>query len=208
MTDKIQMTSIHFVVGWGDNDSCGREATVSTWDDATAQLNAWDRSFGSALHGIDYRVTFEDGFTHTGTVQLGGSYPGGAFNEKLAAGIRSRFELVKGSFLDKTGENREQAIVVGAKYDYGCNTSEPAIADLARLVPFLEANAGADVSLSIAGREDVPVLIFNDGDQLLATTQEEAEYLVRQWRIMNNIHPFLGGEVPLVEPATASTNTI
>lgn len=210
MPDKIQMKSIHLVLATGLTVNCGKEAVLDTWEAATAKLKEWDH-VGAGLQGIDYVVTFEDGFEHSGLIQTGGSGENGnhsAFNEYVAAAVHRMMRWEKGSFIDRTGENREKAIVVGAKYDYACSTEEEPLADKNLLRPFMHENEGTDAGISVAGKDDTPVLIFADGDHLLTSTTREAEYLLRQWRIMNNIHPFLGGDVPLIEEPTATAYTM
>ena len=53
--------------------------------------------------------------------------------------------------------------------------------------------------MTLAGAEDEHVLVFETGEPLAVGTLADAEYLQRQWRIMNGIHPLLGGREPLFD---------
>jgi hypothetical protein len=103
-------------------------------------------------------------------------------------------------FIDKTGEKRLEAIVIGARYDFGCDTSEPPLTDPAVLEDYLNPQTeGRDAGIMLAGRDDTPVIVFADGEHLPARDAATSQYLLRQWRIMNNIHPVLGGDNLLIE---------
>lgn len=207
MPSKIRMLSIELVQATGTDVECRRRATVHDWDAADPILRNWD---SDRPEKVDYLVSFEDGETMEGTVQIG---PAGedfgfrSFKSDVTSGLRSLMSLDPEranfrKFVDKTGEKRLQAIAIGAKYDFGCNTSEPAVTDASVLEDYLNPDTdGRDAGVMLAGREDTPTLIFADGQPLMAESAEAAQYLLRQWRIMNNIHPIIGGESVLVEEA-------
>lgn len=213
MPPKIRMLSIELVQATGTDVECRRRATVHEWDAADPILRDWD---SDRPEKVDYVVNFEDGETMQGTVQIGpagDNYGFRSFKSDVTRGLRSLMSLDPEranfrKFVDKTGEKRLQAIAVGAKYDFGCDTREPAVADASVLEDYLNPETkGRDAGIMLAGREDTPTLVFADGQPLMAENADAAHYLLRQWRIMNNIHPILGGENVLIEESAAYGHT-
>lgn len=205
MPSKIRMLSIELAQATGTLEECKRRATVHEWDAADPILRRWD---SDRPEKVDYTIRFEDGETMEGTVEIGPAgqrYGFRSFKSDVTSGLRALMSLdpEKASFrkfIDKTGEKRLRAIAIGAKYDFGCDTSEPAIADASVLEDYLNADTeGRDAGVTLAGAEDTPTIIFADGQPLMTESDDVAQYLLRQWRIMNNIHPVLGGDAPLLD---------
>jgi hypothetical protein len=207
MPQKIRMVKIELAQATGTEAECRRHATVDDWDAVDPILRNWD---SDRPEKVDYAVTFEDGEVMEGTVQIGPAYDDygfRSFKSDVTGGLRALMSLDPErasyrKFIDKTGEKRLQAIVIGAKYDFGCDTDEPAPprADASILHDYLNPETeGRDAGIMLAGQEDAPVVVFGDGNHLIAENADAANYLLRQWRIMNNIHPVIGGDTPLVE---------
>ena len=205
MPSKIRMLSIELVQATGTDVECRRRATVHDWEAADPILRNWD---SDRPEKVDYSILFEDGEVMEGTVEIGPAgnrYGFRSFKSDVTSGLRALMSLdpdraAYRNFIDKTGEKRLQAIAVGAKYDFGCDTSEPAIADVSILDDYLNAETeGRDAGVTLAGQEDTPTIIFADGQPLMVENAEIAQYLLRQWRIMNNIHPVLGDDTLLIE---------
>jgi hypothetical protein len=206
MPDKIQMVKIELAQATGIDTECNRRATVHDWKDVDPILRRWD---SDRPEKVDYAIHFEDGEVMQGTIEIG-PVPSGeeyhrSFQSVATGGLHMLMSLDPEranfrKFIDKTGEKRLQAIVIGAKYDFGRDTDEPALADKSVLEDYLNADTeGKDAGITLAGREDTPTIVFADGQTLMVEDPEVAKYLLRQWRIMNNIHPILGGETRLID---------
>lgn len=205
MAEKIRMISIDLMQATGTLEECKRRATVQEWSAADTVLRGWD---SDRPEKVDYVVHFEDGNDMEGTVEIGPAgdrYGFRSFTSDITWGMRELMSLDPErepfrKFVDKNGEKRLAAIVNAARYDFGCDLDEPAIADASVLQAFMDGGtAGRDADITVAGSEDVPVIVFADGQVMVTDTPDTAKYLLRQWRIMNNIHPVLGGDTPLFE---------
>lgn len=214
MPSKIQMVSIELAQATGLEFECKRRATVHDWKAVDPILRAWD---GGRPEKVDYAIRFEDGEAMEGTIQIGpllGDEPyHRSFQSVATGGLHMLMSLDPErvnfrKFIDKTGEKRLEAIAIGARYDFGCDTSEPAVADASVLEDYVNADTeGRDADITLAGREDTPTIVFADGQHLMIENTDAARYLQRQWRIMNNIHPIIGGETPLVDETPQAKNT-
>lgn len=206
MPEKIQMASIELEQATGLDFECERRATVTEWGDVDPILRKWD---SDRPEKVDFSIRFEDGEVMGGTIQIG---PLGedepyhrSFQSVATGGLHMLMSLDPERegfrrFVDKTGEKRLEAIVVGARYDFGCDTSEPALTDPSVLDDYLNSETeGRDAGIMLAGRDDASVIVFADGEHLPARDSATAQYLLRQWRIRNNIHPVLGGDNLLIE---------
>jgi hypothetical protein len=208
MPEKIQMERIELAQATGLDYECARRATVNEWGAVDPILRQWD---SDRPETVDYSIHFADGEVMSGSIQIGplanDEYYHRTFQSVATGGLHMLMSLDPEresfrKFIDKTGEKRLQAIVIGARYDFGCDTSEPAMTDPSVLDDYLNPQTeGRDAGIMLAGREDASVIIFADGEQLIPRDAAAAQYLLRQWRIMNNIHPVLGGEAPLIESA-------
>jgi hypothetical protein len=208
MRDKIQMVSIELAQATGLDFECERRATVSEWSAVDPILRKWD---SDRPEKVDYAIHFEDGEVMQGTIQIGPLADDEPyhtpFQSVATGGLHMLMSLDPARegfrrFVDKTGEKRLEAIVVGARYDFGCDTSEPPLTDPAVLEDYLTPQTeGRDAGIMLAGRDNASVIVFADGEHLPARDSATAQYLLRQWRIMNNIHPVLGGDNLLIEIA-------
>lgn len=208
MPEKIQMASIELEQATGLDFECERRATVTEWGDVDPILRKWD---SDRPEKVDFSIRFEDGEVMGGTIQIG---PLGkdepyhrSFQSVATGGLHMLMSLDPERegfrrFVDKTGEKRLEAIVVGARYDFGCDTSEPPLTDPSVLDDYLNSETeGRDAGIMLAGRDDASGIVFADGEHLPARDSATAQYLLRQWRIRNNIHPVLGGDNLLIEAA-------
>jgi hypothetical protein len=206
MPEKIQMVSIELEQATGLDFECARRATVSEWSAVDPILRKWD---SDRPEKVDFAIRFEDGEVMQGTVQIGPLADDEpchrTFQSVATGGLHMLMSLDPERegfrrFVDKTGEKRLEAIVIGARYDFGCDTSEPPLTNPDVLEDYLNPETeGRDAGIMLAGRDDTPVIVFADGEHLPARDAATSQYLLRQWRIMNNIHPVLGGDNPLIE---------
>jgi hypothetical protein len=211
MPSKIQMVSIELAQATGLDFECARRATVDDWKAVDPILRKWD---GDRPEKVDFSIRFEDGEVMTGTIQIGPLADDEPYHRPFQAVATGGLHMLMSldpereafrKFIDKTGEKRLDAITIGAKYDFGCDTSEPAVADMTILEDYVNADTeGRDAGITLAGREDTPTIVFADGQHLMTDSAAVANYLLRQWRIMNNIHPVIGGETALIEEPKAS----
>lgn len=208
MPSKIKMLSIELEQATGTFEECKRRAKTNSWEDVDPILRRWD---SDRPEKVDYRIHFEDGEIMQGTVEIGPAeenYGFRSFKLDVTRGLRTLMSLDPEKaafrrFIDKTGEKRLQAIAIGAKYDFECDTSEPAVADASILRDYLDEDTeGRDAEVASPEDGGFPMLVFADGQGVEAVGIEAAKYLQRQWRIMNNIHPIHGGEVKLIEAET------
>ncbi|NTF17373.1 hypothetical protein G6L37_02955 [Agrobacterium rubi] len=207
MPSKIRMLSIELEQATGTHIECQRRATVHDWAAVDPILRSWD---SDRPEKVDYVIRFEDGEVSEGTVEIGTAgekYGFRSFQSDVTSGLRALMSLDPEraryrEWIDPKGEKRSWAIAAGAKYDFGIDTSEPPLADASILQDYMnDDNEGRDAEITLAGSEDTPTIIFADGEPLMVETADAARYLLRQWRILNNIHPILGGDTPLIEEA-------
>lgn len=221
MLEKLQPQRIHLIHATGEVGIAGQTFDARTYHQATSKLIGWKQNLKQhQVEKIDWSVEFADGFIHSGTIKLSANespdFPGAmtsGFHLLFANDERSK-QLQK--FIDKDGKKAAHAYYLAARYDFGCAVEEPELADKTQLLGFMtEENSGIDVEVNdrdtldeeFAAKFEKPWFItFADASSIETDTEEQACYLQREWRRMNNMHPVLGEGHPIVEEATQSHN--
>ena len=139
MQRPIQMLSICLAQATGLQHETDRFETVTSWQEADAVLSQWS---GDRPEQVDYAITFADGTEWEGGVQIGPGDRPVSLREAATSGLRALMSLdpqraAYRKWIDPTGEKRLQAVYLGARYDFGCDTAEPARTDREVLRQFM-----------------------------------------------------------------------